>query len=119
MDFLTALHVSGSGLSAERTRVNLASSNLANAETTRGANGKPYQRLDPVFQSVHMGAQDEGPTVGQSPLGVQVSQIVADPSEGKKVYSFPHHVPSKPTRPRWKPSNRWPRAASTSRSNSP
>jgi flagellar basal-body rod protein FlgC len=77
MDFLTALHVSGSGLSAERTRVNLASSNLANAETTRGPNGKPYQRLDPVFQSIHIGAQDEAATVGQSPLGVQVSQIVS------------------------------------------
>src|ERR1019366_1872733 len=87
MDFLTALHVSGSGLSAERTRVNLASSNLANAETTRGANGKPYQRLDPVFQAIHMAAQDEAPTVGDAPMGVQVSQIVADQSPGKMVYS--------------------------------
>ncbi len=90
MDFLTALHVSGSGLSAERTRVNLASSNLANAETTRGPGGKPYQRLDPVFQSIHIGADDEAPTVGQSPLGVQVSQIVADPTPGKQVYSPGH-----------------------------
>jgi len=90
MDFLTALRVSGSGLSAERTRVNLASSNLANAETTRGANGKPYQRLDPVFQAVQMAAQNEAPTVGQSPLGVEVSQIVADPSPGKMVYSPGH-----------------------------
>lgn len=90
MDFLTALHVSGSGLSAERTRVNLASSNLANAETTRGPGGKPYQRLDPVFQSIQMAAQDEVPGTGQSPLGVQVSQIVADGSPGKMVYSPGH-----------------------------
>jgi flagellar basal-body rod protein FlgC len=90
MDFLTALHVSGSALSAERTRVNLASSNLANAETTRGPGGKPYQRLDPVFESMRIAAQDEAPTVGQSPLGVRVSQIVADPSAGKKVYSPSH-----------------------------
>lgn len=90
MDFLTALHVSGSGLSAERTRVNLASSNLANAETTRGANGKPYQRLDPVFRSVHMGAMNEALTQGSAPLGVEVSQIVADQSPGKMVYSPGH-----------------------------
>jgi flagellar basal-body rod protein FlgC len=90
MDFLTALHVSGSGLSAERTRVNLASSNLANAETTRGPGGKPYQRLDPVFQSIHIGGKDESPSVGASPLGVQVSQIVADQNPGKKVYSPGH-----------------------------
>jgi flagellar basal-body rod protein FlgC len=90
MDFLTALHVSGSGLSAERTRVNLASSNLANAETTRGANGKPYQRLDPVFEAMRIGAQDEASPEGQAPLGVRVSQIVADPSAGKMVYSPGH-----------------------------
>jgi len=90
LDFLTALHVSGSALSAERTRVNLASSNLANAETTRGPGGKPYQRLDPVFESMRVAAQDEAPTIGQSPLGVRVSQIVADPSVGKKVYSPSH-----------------------------
>ena len=51
MDFLTALRISGSGLSVERTRVNLASSNLANAETTRTASGGPYKRLDPVIQA--------------------------------------------------------------------
>ncbi|MGD0839193.1 MAG: flagellar basal body rod protein FlgC [Polyangia bacterium] len=90
MDFLTALHVSGSGLSAERTRVNLASSNLANAETTRGPNGKPYQRLDPVFEAIHMAGQNEAPTVGQAPLGVEVSQIVADQTPGKMVYSPDH-----------------------------
>ena len=49
MDFLSALRVSGSGLAAERVRVNLASSNLANAESTRGPDGRPYRRLDPVM----------------------------------------------------------------------
>ena len=39
MDFLTALDVSASGLSAERSRVTIATSNLANAESTRGPNG--------------------------------------------------------------------------------
>jgi flagellar basal-body rod protein FlgC len=37
-----------------------------------------------------MAAQDEAPTVGQAPLGVQVSQIVADPTPGKMVYSPGH-----------------------------
>ena len=41
MDFFFALRVSASGLAAERVRVNLASSNLANAESTRGPDGKP------------------------------------------------------------------------------
>ena len=89
MDFLTALRISGSGLSVERTRVNLASSNLANAETTRTAAGGPYKRLDPVIQAVPF-----APVLGQAEMTPSmdpvVSSIVADPGPGKKVYSPGH-----------------------------
>jgi flagellar basal-body rod protein FlgC len=88
MDFFTALHVSASGLTAERTRVNLATSNLANAETTRTAAGGPYKRLDPVFQSVSFDPLTPGAAEGAT--GVQVSQIVADQTPGKRVYSPGH-----------------------------
>ena len=90
MDFLSALHISASGLSAERTRVNLATSNLANAESTRGPDGKPYQRLDPAFEAVpfstHLGEAGESGT----PLGVKVSRITKDDSAGRRVYSPGH-----------------------------
>ena len=91
MDFFTALDISGSGLSAERTRVNLASSNLANAETTRDASGAVYRRLDPVFEAVHV-QETNGPTAvgGDNPAGVRVAQVVADPSAGRRVYSPGH-----------------------------
>ena len=94
MDFLTALRASGSGLSAERTRVNLASSNLANAETTRTAAGGPYKRIDPVFQAVALeapGGDSAGKVEGsEPPLGVRVAKIVADGTPGRKVYSPGH-----------------------------
>jgi len=90
MDFFTALRVSGSGLSAERTRVNLASSNLANAETTRGPDGQPYKRLDPVFQAVAMEANGAAAPGAESPMGVEVAQVVADQTPGKRVYSPGH-----------------------------
>jgi flagellar basal-body rod protein FlgC len=91
MDFFTALKVSGSGLSAERTRVNLASSNLANAETTRGPNGQAYQRLDPVFQAVAVEGNGAPTQPGSEPaMGVEVSQVVADTNPGKRVYSPGH-----------------------------
>lgn len=94
MDFLTALHVSGSALSAERTRVNLAASNLANAETTRVAGGGAYQRLDPVFEAMPMqpvgGALDASLMGPERPLGVRVAKVVADPTPGRKVYSPGH-----------------------------
>lgn len=49
MDLFNAMNTSSSGLSAERTRMNLISSNLANANTTRTPEGGPYKRKDAVF----------------------------------------------------------------------
>ncbi len=93
MDFLSALHISASGLAAERVRVNLASSNLANAETTRGPDGKPYRRLDPVMEAVPfeaaLGATAPGdPAAGVA--GVRVAEISQDDGPGRRVYSPAH-----------------------------
>jgi flagellar basal-body rod protein FlgC len=94
MDFLTALRISGTGLGVERTRVNLATSNLANAETTRTAAGGPYQRLDPIIQAVPFAAEVDaatGQTTGTSPaLEAAIAGVAADPTPGKKVYSPGH-----------------------------
>ena len=49
MDFFTAMDISASALTAERTRMNLISSNLANVNSTRTAEGGPYRRKDAVF----------------------------------------------------------------------
>jgi flagellar basal-body rod protein FlgC len=90
MDFLSALHVSASGLSAERTRVNLAASNLANAESTRGPDGKPYRRLDPVMEAVPFDAE-LGAAGGRSDLaGVRVAEVAEDQTPGRRVYSPAH-----------------------------
>jgi flagellar basal-body rod protein FlgC len=91
MDFLTALEISASGLSVERTRVNLAASNLANAESTRGPDGQPYRRLDPVLETVPFESQlaEEGAQPGAG-HGVRVANVVADPSPGRRVYSPGH-----------------------------
>ena len=90
MDFLSALRITASGLSAERTRVNLATSNLANAESTRGPDGQPYRRLDPVLAATSfenaLGAVDSS----AAPQGVQVVEVAQDQSPGRKVYSPGH-----------------------------
>lgn len=49
MNFLDALHTNASGLSAQRIRMNLISSNLANMHTTRTKQGGPYKRKDAIF----------------------------------------------------------------------
>jgi len=51
MDLLDTLNISGSGLAAQRVRLQTVSSNLANAQTTRTAEGGPYRLQAPVFRS--------------------------------------------------------------------
>jgi len=89
MDFLSALRVSASGLSAERTRVNLAASNLANAESTRGPDGKPYARLDPIMEAVPFDTALAGVPGGEL-QGVRVAEIQRDEGPGRRVYSPSH-----------------------------
>ena len=52
MNLFGLLGVSGSALTAERVRAEVTASNMANAETTRTADGKLFQRQHVVFQSV-------------------------------------------------------------------
>ena len=89
MDFLSALQVSASGLAAERTRVNLASSNLANAEVTRGPDGQPYRRRDPVLASAPF-EEELGMASSPHVVGVEVVGISEDKTEGRRVYSPGH-----------------------------
>jgi flagellar basal-body rod protein FlgC len=51
MNFIDALHTSASGLTAQRLRMNVVSSNLANSNTTRTAEGGPYKKKNIVFAS--------------------------------------------------------------------
>lgn len=51
MSFLSSFDISGYGLSAQRFRTNIISSNIANANTTRTAEGGPYRRQEVVFRA--------------------------------------------------------------------
>jgi flagellar basal-body rod protein FlgC len=52
MAFLDSFDISGYGLSAQRVRVNTISSNIANAQTTRTAEGGPYRRQEVIFKAI-------------------------------------------------------------------
>jgi flagellar basal-body rod protein FlgC len=100
MGLFDAIDVSGSGLSAERLRMDVTSENLANAQTTKGADGQPYRRKVVVLQEA--GGQGSFGTVlnaamgraagnASSPArGVQVSAITADTSPLKRIYDPGH-----------------------------
>lgn len=99
MGLFDAIDVAGSGLAAERLRMDVTAGNLANAQTTQGANGQPYRRREVVLQE----AQGDGQSFGSmltsavagsasaSPVnGVQVAGIVEDPSPSRRVYDPGH-----------------------------
>ena len=93
MDFFTAMEVSASGMTAERTRMNVASSNLANATTTETAQGGPYKRRDVVLSSVDgpggvSGGQAGG--FGHAVSAVRVAGVVEDQNLPRLEYDPGH-----------------------------
>ena len=84
-----ALDASASALSAERTRIEAAISNLANAESTRGPDGRPYRRREVV-----LAADPTNPfkaALGRAgAVGVCVAGIVEDDSPLKQRYQPSH-----------------------------
>lgn len=100
MDFFNALDVSASALTAERTRMNLISNNLANANTTRTAEGGPYRRKDAVFAARPMDGSFErrlsAASSGQTSGGVDVVEIVEDQRPPRLQYD-PGHPDADPS----------------------
>ena len=88
MSFFDAIDIAASGLTAERTRMDVTAENLANAQTTNGPNGQPYQRQEVVLQQAGgFGATLAGALANGAPAkGVQVAGIVSDSTPDKLVY---------------------------------
>ena len=84
----SAVSVAASALSAERMRIEVAISNLANAESTRGADGRPYRRRDVVLAS---DAVSFGDSLGRaSAVGVKVAAITEDTATARRRYDPSH-----------------------------
>ncbi|KAF0219423.1 MAG: flagellar basal-body rod protein [Geobacteraceae bacterium] len=93
MDFFTAMDVSSSAMTAERTRMNMISSNLANANSTRTAEGGPYKRKDAVFSAAPMASKFNAALNRLSqkdPTGVAVVQITEDQNPPRLQYDPAH-----------------------------
>lgn len=95
MGLFDAIGSSASGMQAERVRMDVVSENLANAETTKAADGQPYRRKEVVFQEA--GAQGTsfasilaGASAGAPTHGVKVAGIVEDSSPLKRIYDPGH-----------------------------
>jgi flagellar basal-body rod protein FlgC len=92
MSLFSALSVGASGMAAQRARAEVLVENLANAETTRTAEGGPYRRKDLVFESSSVSSpfssvfNSELQSVG----GVAVSGVITDMSDPERRY-LPGH----------------------------
>ncbi|MCD6304658.1 MAG: flagellar basal body rod protein FlgC [Deltaproteobacteria bacterium] len=82
MDYLSAFRISSSGMAAQRLRMDVAASNLANINTTRTPEGGPYRRKDVVFESEPVQGLFENAlelSLSRKVSGVRVADIIEDP----------------------------------------
>ena len=93
MDFMTAIDIGASGLTAERTHLNVVSMNLANANTTKGPDGLPYRRKQISFKAVPAEPTFEKQmknALTRELHGVEVDSIREDPRPFRRVYDPGH-----------------------------
>ena len=97
MGLFDAIDIAGSGLTAERLRMDVTAENLANAQTTRAADGGPYQRKEVVLQqsggssfSTMLTGAIGGVRASAVPNGVEVAGIVEDQTAQRLVYDPGH-----------------------------
>jgi len=79
------MNISATGLSAQRFRIELISTNIANSETTRTEKGEPYRRKVPVFQELVRNIRGR-----RENSGVIVKRVYEDPSDFRIVYDPTH-----------------------------
>ena len=82
MSLFNIFNIAGSAMTAQSQRLNVVASNLANADSTTGPDGKPYRAKQVVFSTL--------PMDGQGGTGVKVAGVVEDTSPMKMVYDPKH-----------------------------
>ena len=96
MSFFNSMSISASALTAQRLRMDVISDNVANANTTRTADGGPYRRRAVLFEqktddrTSFSSVFDRAVGGSAQGRGVRVAEIVTDSRPGPLVYD-PHH----------------------------
>ena len=83
MSLFKIFNVSGSAVSAQSQRLNVVSSNLANADSVAGPDGKPYKARHVLFQTQLMDAD-------QTPAGVRVASVIEDTAAPRRMHDPEH-----------------------------
>lgn len=89
MPLSDAITASATALDAQRARIEVAVSNIANAESTRGPDGQPYRRRDVVLRAEPI--EPFSASLGRAEaIGVTVNEIVEDQSPFRRRYEPAH-----------------------------
>jgi flagellar basal-body rod protein FlgC len=95
MGLFDGYNISASGMQAQRERLNVINSNIANANTTRGVDGKPYQRQITVFEELVESSSKNGNKSGELNSidefsKVKIKEVVSDNSDFIMKYEPSH-----------------------------
>ena len=91
MPLSSAIAAGASALDAQRARIEVAVSNIANAESTRGPDGQPYRRRDVVLSATPVDADPFGASLGRAQaIGVTVSEVIQDQAAFRRRYEPSH-----------------------------
>jgi len=93
MDLVSSMHISASGLSAHRVRMNIIAMNMANVHTTRTKAGGPYRRKVTIHEAVPFREElirARATEVTRAERGVKVTQIVEANDPVRRVYDPGH-----------------------------
>ena len=82
MSLFNVFEIAGGALTAQSQRLNTVASNLANADSATGPDGKPYRAKQVVFASA--------PLMGEAASSVRVTGVIEDPSPLKQIYDPKH-----------------------------
>jgi len=82
MSLFNVFNVAGSAMTAQSQRLNVVSSNLANADSTTSSTGQPYRAKQVVFSADRMGGADS--------TGVKVKEVVEDQTAPRLMYDPKH-----------------------------
>lgn len=90
MEILSGIAATSGALDAQRTRLDFIAQNIANAHTTRGPDGKPFQRQIVTFESELLRARGVPAAPGSRLSTVRVADVSPDPTPGQRIHDPGH-----------------------------
>jgi flagellar basal-body rod protein FlgC len=89
MDLITSFKICGSGLAAQRAKLDVVTSNLANISTTRTPEGGPYKKKSVALSTENIEGNFD-PAMKEAIKSVKVDEVKEDPNGVKMVYDPAH-----------------------------